>query len=88
MADTSERTMKHVGEVYVFRFLECNPDDLRAHPEDDLFMVYDGDRVPRLCVWGEGAFWHRWGETDADWEVVMNVQYWFRVPTNKEITDG
>lgn len=76
-----------IGEIYVFPFPLHTPDELRAHPENDMFMVYSGDGEPRLCAWLEGAFWYRWGETDADWEVAVNVEFWFRIPELKEIVN-
>lgn len=79
------------GEIYIFHYPEYNPDDfppMHPRPEQDLFVVYSGNGKSNLCIWGEGAFWYRWGETDADWEVVLNVEYWFRIPTTKEIVDG
>jgi hypothetical protein len=76
-----------VGEIPVFPFPEPSPVELRRHPEEDMFLVYDGNGNPKLCSWVDNAFWYRWGETDADWEVVLNVQYWFRVPTVTEVAD-
>lgn len=73
-----------IGEVYIYRFSEVNPDAFPPVPNQDttktdLFIVYsNGNPIP--CIWGEGSFWHRWGETDADYHIVLNVEYWFRVP--------
>ena len=80
---------KQVGEIYVFQYPACTPDELRAHPELDCFMVYNGDTIlPQVCKWQDNAFWHRWGETDADWEAMMNVEFWFRIPETIEIASG
>lgn len=75
----------HVGEVRVYHFPEHIPDDFPDVKHDDVFAVYNQEGKPHICLWGEGSFWCRWGETDADWHVITGVQYWFRIPLAEDI---
>ena len=78
---------KHVGEIYVFPFVECSPDQLRVHPEQDLFVVYHTSGLPSLCSWKDDAFWYK-DENTGKMEIVMHAEYWFRIPRVEEVVTG
>jgi hypothetical protein len=84
--------VKHVGDIMVFRFPENTPDDfLGAHPRPsfDTFVVYNNyNGNPSICKWRDNAFWTNSGGGPGDWKVLLNAEYWFRIPTTKEIVDG
>lgn len=70
-----------VGYIHVFPLRERTPTTLRLHPQNDLYMVYNGTEAPHLCTWHDEAFW------DVKEEVVLGVEYWFRVPYVSEFIE-
>lgn len=84
--------VKRVGEIMVFRFPENTPDDFlgaHPHPSRDTFVVYNNyNGNPSICKWEMNAFWYKYGAGVSDWHVLLNAEYWFRIPTAKEIVDG
>jgi hypothetical protein len=77
-----------IGEIFVFQFPECSPGDMglsEVQPEDR-FVVYNTDgEMPRVCRWKDNCFQYEEVDRRGEWIAMLNVDYWFRIPTSKEM---
>lgn len=79
-------TVKYVGQIPVFPLAEYNPNESGdCKDSENMYIVYrsDGEYFP--CVWNADCFWTFHGNT---FEVVIDVEFWFRVPKVEEIVHG
>jgi hypothetical protein len=77
-------TVKYVGQIPVFPLAQHNPDDSGdCGDPNNLYVVYSSDGNRLICKWEQSAFWYE--APGWDWVLVMNVEYWFRIPTVKEL---
>lgn len=78
---------KPVGEIYLYSFRDVHPKD----GETGSFIVYPNNGNPCMCIWRDNAFWYAYDEyrgKDANWQVVTEVEYWFRIPQAEEIVNA
>jgi hypothetical protein len=77
-----QEPVKYVGRIPVFPLAQHNPNDSGdCKDPENVYVVYCGDGSKLYCYWKDSAFWKVRGGI----EVVMGVEFWFRIPEVEEI---